>query len=516
MSVDEKQKQVWDELWSHKVSYDWDPLSETIYDELRAHFDKLAGKKIIEAGSGTGKISRRLAAEGADVTLVDYSERALHNSRIAFRELKVPGTFVLSDIRRMGLPSDRYDLTWNAGVLEHFDFAEKVTILQEMARITRPDGLILVLTPCAACLPYRIGKEVAERTGTWMYGVENPVLSLKDEFAASGLELLNETHIGFLDSLPFLDFVPQSQEIKQWLAAWYERLSEQERGVFPGYLLVSTGKRQALASSPSDKLANAQQILSRYHEQRPYSHYLAAYRDAEATYWQPLLDILDRLLAGEAPSQTQQRNIHGAPSRPLKEEQQSASQRQEDNKPEEPFLGHEADAATGVAKRVLDVGAAYGTLLLYSALSGAACEGIDMTDQYWSQELERDYGIGWSRCNIEAEDIPGNGVYDIILFTEILEHMNYNPIPVFEKFHSRLSPGGSVLLSTPWKRYFAPGQTYPDLADMPRCKPGDAFIDAEMKYYTIDELVVLAEASGFYVESLRIHNGHFIAWLLRT
>jgi 2-polyprenyl-3-methyl-5-hydroxy-6-metoxy-1,4-benzoquinol methylase len=505
MSRDEKQKQVWDQLWSRKVNYDWDPLSETIYEEILALTGGLKGKRIIEAGSGTGKISRRLASEGAAVTLVDYSEQALQNSRSAFREANVTGMFVLSDIRSMGLPEERFDLTWNAGVLEHFDFAEKVTILQEMARITRPDGLILVLTPCAACLPYRIGKEVAERTGTWMYGVENPVLSLKDEFAASGLELLQETHIGFLDSLPFLDFVPQSQEMKQWLAAWYERLSEQERGMFPGYLLVSTGKRKAALPSPLDKLAQAQAILSGYHAQRSHSHYLAAYRDAEASYWQPLLHMLDELLAS-----TDAETAVGKPTigtRAALEETEVKQQQQ--SQPEHPSL------APASAKRVLDVGAAYGTLLLYSALSGAACEGLDMTDQYWSQELERDYGIGWSLCNIEAEDIPGAQQYDIILFTGILEHMIYNPLPVFEKFHRRLRLGGSVLLSTPWKRHFAPAQIYPDVEAMPFCKPGDTFIDAEIKYYTIDELVVLTEASGFNIQSLRIHNGHFIAWLVR-
>ncbi|OPA73071.1 hypothetical protein BVG16_30875 [Paenibacillus selenitireducens] len=70
--------------------------------------------------------------EGAHVTLVDYSEKALENSRLAFQQANCDGTFVLSDIRRLQAPNNQYDLTWNAGVIEHFTFDEKVTILKEM------------------------------------------------------------------------------------------------------------------------------------------------------------------------------------------------------------------------------------------------------------------------------------------------------------------------------------------------------------------------------------------------
>jgi len=32
----DKQKEVWDKLWSHKVSYRWDPLSQVIYDTIHS------------------------------------------------------------------------------------------------------------------------------------------------------------------------------------------------------------------------------------------------------------------------------------------------------------------------------------------------------------------------------------------------------------------------------------------------------------------------------------------------
>ncbi|MFB4329251.1 methyltransferase domain-containing protein [Paenibacillus sp. CR_12] len=481
MLPDERQKKIWDQLWSREISYHWDSLSQTIYDKIMEVTGGIEGKRILEAGSGTSKISLRLAAEHAEVTLVDYSENALYNSRSAFYSAKVPGTFVLSDIREMRLPDQHFDLTWNAGVLEHFEEEERIAILREMKRVTKPGGTMLILTPFAECLPYRAGKEAAEQLGTWMYGIEHPASTLRNQFERCGITLIEESSIGFLDSLDFLDFIRDSQTVKHWLTMWYHRLPEYEKRNVPGYLLVSVGtvgplpeaaERQCRQSfdddlSPDEKLSRAQTIISSYHAKRNGSHYLSVYKDEEASYWYPLLSILDSLLVNR-----------GA--------------------------------------KVLDIGAAYGTLLMYSVLSGAQAHGLDHMADYWSVELEQDYGIRWSQCNVEAEDIPGNERYDIVLFTEVLEHMNYNPIPVLRKIHDKLMPGGSLLISTPWKRHFAPARHDPDLLDMPYYRIGDGFVDAEMKYYSIDEIYVLAEATNFQVKSLEIYNGHLLAWFLRT
>ncbi|MNH99455.1 biotin biosynthesis protein BioC [compost metagenome] len=238
------QKQVWDQLWSKEVSYEWDSLSELIYRTLCTYIGSPEGRKIVEAGSGTGKISMHLSKHGADVTLVDYSENAINNSRLAFQKQNCSGSFVVNDIRKMDISDDGYDLTWNAGVVEHFTFEEKVTILKEMLRVTTPGGAVIILTPYAKCLPYRIGKDFAEKQGTWMYGHEEPVVTLEEEFKASGIHFLEERNIGFINSLDFLDFLPGTSIIKETIKTWYEGLTAEEQGHFPGYLLVSVGEKR--------------------------------------------------------------------------------------------------------------------------------------------------------------------------------------------------------------------------------------------------------------------------------
>jgi len=236
--------QVWDQIWSGPVYYDWDPLSQTVYREIRDVIASIERAQVAEAGSGTGKISLRLAEDGADVTLIDFSERALKNSRQAFFARKVAATFLQADIRSTDLPPSTFDLTWNAGVLEHFDEEEQVEMVREMGRITKPGGTVLIMTPNARCLPYLVGKAVAEKEGTWMYGKEIPVTSLRKIVEKSGLLLIEEKHTGFLDSLAFLDFIQGAEPVKTAIRSWYETLSHAQRKDFPGYLLVTVCKVQ--------------------------------------------------------------------------------------------------------------------------------------------------------------------------------------------------------------------------------------------------------------------------------
>jgi SAM-dependent methyltransferase len=242
------QKQVWDRLWSQKISYHWDPLSQTVYDCIRETIGDPSGRKVLEAGSGTGKISLRLAMDGAFVTLVDYSSNALEQSGFAFRQKDCTGQFVLADIRSIPLRENTFDLTWSSGVLEHFSLNDKVKILKEMARVTKPDGIVLVLVPNSRCLVYRMGKAYAESQGTWRYGHEVPVESLREEFRLAGIELERETDIGFVQGMEFLDFIPGTQILKMWAAKWHQGLSDEDKRTFPGYLLSAAGRVKAFDS----------------------------------------------------------------------------------------------------------------------------------------------------------------------------------------------------------------------------------------------------------------------------
>lgn len=253
------QQQIWEKLWSRPVSYEWDIVSQTVYEQIIRHVGAVEGLQIAEAGSGTGKISLRLAQEGAHVTLIDYSEQALSNSREVFDEAGLTASYIHADIAQLPMPEKFYDIVWNAGVLEHFSYEEQVNILKELARITKENGLLIILTPSAAALAYRVGKYTSEQAGTWMYGTETPVETLTTAFRDAGVELLEEYNTGFLGSLEFLDFINGAAPVKEAMKAWFLSLTEEEQSLFPGYLLCSVG---VIGSKPDQVQAPHQETAT--------------------------------------------------------------------------------------------------------------------------------------------------------------------------------------------------------------------------------------------------------------
>lgn len=237
------QKEIWDAIWSKQKHEDWDPLSEQIYQCLLQESEVFKGKTVLEAGSGSGRISLRLACEGAQVILVDYSEAALRLAREMFLRAGQSAEYVLADITNLPHGMDLADITWNAGVLEHLSFIQQIKALKEMRRVTKPGGRIISLNPNARCLPYRIGKYLAEKMGTWPYGIENPVYTLRPVCKKAGLKLVREYSTGLLEALDFLHFIPNSQSVRAVMEQFIKDLPAEEASAFPGYLLVSVMAR---------------------------------------------------------------------------------------------------------------------------------------------------------------------------------------------------------------------------------------------------------------------------------
>jgi 2-polyprenyl-3-methyl-5-hydroxy-6-metoxy-1,4-benzoquinol methylase len=76
-----------------------------------------------------------------------------------------------------------------------------------------------------------------------------------------------------------------------------------------------------------------------------------------------------------------------------------------------------------------DIGCGYSTLALYCRrLLNCSVYCIDFRE-ILSPLLAKKYGIKFSLCNAEIEPIPWNLNFDIIVFTEILEHLNFHPTP---------------------------------------------------------------------------------------
>lgn len=240
------QVHIWDRNWSRvspkEMLADWSIMDQEIYQILRKEIDR-PGQRILEAGSGSGKISLLLAQEGHRLTLIDYSQAALSTSRTIYVSAGVEAEFVHGSILEMPFPDGSFDLVWNAGVLEHFSPEEQRQALAEMRRVCRPSGRIITLNPNARCLLYRFGKWLAEKRNVWPFGYEEPVISLADQFAAAGIEMEREYDAAFRSGISFLGYYPGSDLLVRTFDLWFRSLLPEERELFPGYLRVSVGRR---------------------------------------------------------------------------------------------------------------------------------------------------------------------------------------------------------------------------------------------------------------------------------
>jgi SAM-dependent methyltransferase len=101
-------------------------------------YDELAGKDVLEIGSGTGVHARLLADAGANVTAVDLTPTAVDLTR---RRLELAG--LTADVREAdaeALPfaDGSFDFVWSWGVIHHSQSTDRV--IAEIARVLRPGG----------------------------------------------------------------------------------------------------------------------------------------------------------------------------------------------------------------------------------------------------------------------------------------------------------------------------------------------------------------------------------------
>jgi 2-polyprenyl-3-methyl-5-hydroxy-6-metoxy-1,4-benzoquinol methylase len=100
--------------------------------------------------------------------------------------------------------------------------------------------------------------------------------------------------------------------------------------------------------------------------------------------------------------------------------------------------------------RVLEIGCYLGYLTLSMHKIGYEICGIDF-DLYQFAEEATKQEIQLKKCDLNKDVIPfGEDEFDAIVFTEVLEHLNYWRLnAVFGEIRRVLKPGGILILSTP-------------------------------------------------------------------
>ena len=107
----------------------------------------------------------------------------------------------------------------------------------------------------------------------------------------------------------------------------------------------------------------------------------------------------------------------------------------------------------GSGLNILDVGSFTGVVSVALKRLGnevTACDIDFVINDKAIQSIFTDENIKFTCLNLKNNVLPFEGnSFDLIIFNEVIEHLNFNPIPLLREFNRILMPNGKVYCATP-------------------------------------------------------------------
>ena len=240
------EQEKWDQYYASLPLYGADEATASFGAELVERVLELlpSGGRILEAGCGGGWQSLALARSGKfQVCLMDFSAEALRYARRLFERENLAAEFIYGDVFTPGAP--QFDLSFNAGVLEHYPLKEQAAFLRGMA--SRSRRYVLAMVPNRLCYWYWLWRIQKSGRGDWPFGKEVPLADFSAAFEAAGLQFLGQTFMAekwadsFVEELVGID----AQFKNQLIEITHSPLIPKEQ---KSYLLAGLG-----AIAPSDQ-----------------------------------------------------------------------------------------------------------------------------------------------------------------------------------------------------------------------------------------------------------------------
>ena len=170
----------WDQFWTQdriaptglKATPEtwYDLVWQVTFDYWHERFEKLApGRRMLECGCGSARVSQYLGQRGYQCTLLDSSEEALFIAKRNFEALSQSAGLVRGEIHNLCLPDETFDLVYSGGVLEFLD--DLVGAVNEMVRVLKPGGVF-----AANIVPPKFSiQSIADIERTMAYSLRNLV-----------------------------------------------------------------------------------------------------------------------------------------------------------------------------------------------------------------------------------------------------------------------------------------------------------------------------------------------------
>jgi SAM-dependent methyltransferase len=124
----------------------------------------LAGKNLLDIGSGLGESSVYFALQGADVTALDISPGMIEAALKLGKRYGVELKGVVSVAEELNVPSNSYDLVYIANAVHHVQY--RARMFDEIRRVLKPGGRFFSYDPLAYNPAINIYRKMATKVRT--------------------------------------------------------------------------------------------------------------------------------------------------------------------------------------------------------------------------------------------------------------------------------------------------------------------------------------------------------------
>ncbi|HYD98269.1 MAG TPA: class I SAM-dependent methyltransferase [Alphaproteobacteria bacterium] len=137
---------------------------EVDYPEIlrMARFEEGRGRKVLEVGCGLGSDTQTWLEHGADLTSIDFAERAVEETNNRLRLFGLPPVARRASALDLPFPDASFDIYYAWGVLMHTGDTERA--LAEAHRVLRPGGTLIVMLYNKNSLSYRLHVQLLGRS----------------------------------------------------------------------------------------------------------------------------------------------------------------------------------------------------------------------------------------------------------------------------------------------------------------------------------------------------------------
>lgn len=139
-----ERKETWDDHWRRTSRVTDTPrdaffLMDQVKMEYLLPLLPKFGKRTLEVGAGSARLSCFLTLRGYLTYCLDYSIEALTYARTQYEKKGAQGVYVLARAEHLPFEDNSFDLVFSTGLLEHFE--DPMPIILEMVRVLKNGGL---------------------------------------------------------------------------------------------------------------------------------------------------------------------------------------------------------------------------------------------------------------------------------------------------------------------------------------------------------------------------------------